>query len=70
MNMTKEDLRDCFADILSEVTDEGADGQQYMVIEAFNEAIDDWIEYHVKALDRFREVKELAPKPRFRKINN
>ena len=48
-----------FSDILCDVSDSNVTDHT-LIIEAFQQAIDSWIEYHQDALNRYRELKNMS----------
>ena len=59
MTLDKAYYRDLFADIVGDVGDEGSPNAEIM-IEAFQEAIDDWLTYHSEAAGRFSQMRKLS----------
>ena len=59
MDLNKDYYRELFSDIIGDVGDDG-NGNAEMLIQAFQEAIDDWHKYHTEAAGRFSLMKKLS----------
>ena len=69
MILTKEYYRELFADIVGDVGDDGNPNAE-MIIEAFQEAIDDWHKYHTEAAGRFSLMRNLSNRLKVNQENN
>ena len=69
MNLNKEYYRELFADIVGDVGDDGSPNAE-IIIEAFQEAIDDWLTYHTEAAGRFSQMRNLANRLKGKQVSN
>ena len=56
---TKEFYFECFSDIIGDLSDDHIDNSRAIVmLQAFEEAIDNWLQYHDKAARKYRDLKD------------